>query len=346
MFNKKLSMNSLSNLSHLGGVVMEKGEKAKIFQTLPVVRIYSKAQPRTVFEHIEELAENMKAIGQQQPIVVSVDEDGRYVIEQGERRWRAAKLAKIPTLDCIVIKSNSTEDERLIRQLSENIQRDDMTLWDLSNSIALLVSKGMTIRTIAEKLGKKEPFISVLNSINKLPTELEELVKEQNILDPKAVRRLQKTYQDDPQAVKDQIRQWREIHEANDPESKFVITRAQVLAFIKGRQPDAPSPRTPEDSSETHNEEESQSPVTAQKEEGTKVQNASHNPTLPNGCSALPVGKSRLAVLWNENEAYVTPDVLAPEGKLCITIKASNEIYLVDASSVTVVGVQKYSPKV
>ena len=86
-------LNSLTSLSQLGQVIHDKSEKGKAFQTLAVDRIYSKAQPRTVFENLEELAESLKELGQQQPIVVSPDNKGYYVIEQGERRWRAAKLA-------------------------------------------------------------------------------------------------------------------------------------------------------------------------------------------------------------------------------------------------------------
>ena len=76
-------LNSLTSLSQLGQVIHDKSEKGKAFQTLAVDRIYSKAQPRTVFENLEELAESLKELGQQQPIVVSPDNKGYYVIEQG-----------------------------------------------------------------------------------------------------------------------------------------------------------------------------------------------------------------------------------------------------------------------
>lgn len=60
-------LNSLTSLSQLGQVIHDKSEKGKAFQTLAVDRIYSKAQPRTVFENLEELAESLKELGQQQP---------------------------------------------------------------------------------------------------------------------------------------------------------------------------------------------------------------------------------------------------------------------------------------
>ena len=324
MFQKQLSTNSLDKLSLLGQKVVEKGEGYKAFQTLPVANIYSKAQPRTVFEHIEELADNMKAIGQQQPIVVSVDDDGRYMIEQGERRWRAAKLAKIPFLDCLVINADDKEDERLLRQLSENIQRDDMTLWDLSQSIALLVSHGLKISAIAEKLGKKVPYISVLNSITDLPKELETLVKGKHIVDPIAVNKLKKLFAEDPQSVCDQIDNWTREHEASkEDDAPLVITRAQVMAFIQGKKADSSDSQLEKDlsvdTSINDGDEESSASDTEAGEEGHAVEEE----TLPAGCTSIPVKKSRLAILWNGNEAYVTPGVLAPEGKPCITMKAT-----------------------
>lgn len=357
MVNTKLSKQSLANLSLIGKIVKEKSDTTKTFQTLPIDRIYSKAQPRTVFERIEELAVNMKAIGQQQPIIVTPDGAGRYVIEQGERRWRAAQLAKLLTLDCIVTKPETNDPKRLIRQLSENIQREDMTLWDLSNCIALLVSKGLTIREIAAQLGKKESYISVLNTIHTLPEELEVLVKNQHFADPLAVRKLQKHFTENPNAVRAQIQAWSDAHAASNSESAFVITRAQVNAFIKQSEKsrlvlpittdtsalatidtttDALKLGTPH---EDHVDNSNRSEI--------KIGNATvqtQRPTeliLPTGCSAVSISKVRIEVLWNGNQAYITPGVLSPDGKVCITLKGTKEIYLADVSSIVFVGVRK-----
>lgn len=365
MLNKKLSTQSLANLSSLGKIVRDKGDAGKTFQTLQVNRIYSKAQPRTVFERIEELAENMKAIGQQQPIVVSPDGTGRYVIEQGERRWRAAKLAQLLTLDCIVKKAESDDLKRLIRQLSENIQREEMTLWDLSNCISLLVTKGMTIKDIASQLGKKVPYISILNAIHGLPEELEVLVKNQHIADPVAVRKLQKLFSEEPDAVRIQLQRWADLHKANETDTPFIITRAQVNAFIRFRNPDevqrSLEPITdmkPQDEGysilDTSSDmEEDAGSVEhdvddANRDSGTEVvglddqHDEKTEVELPAGCSTVSPSKVRMDVMWNDNEAYITPGVLSPDGKVCITMKATKEIYLADVSSIVFVGVSKF----
>lgn len=361
MVNKKLSTQSLANLSSLGKIVRDKGEAGKTFQTIQVNRIYSKVQPRTVFERIDELAENMKAIGQQQPIVVSPDGTGRYVIEQGERRWRAAKVAQMLTLDCIVIKTRPDDPQRLIRQLSENIQREEMTLWDLSNSIGYLVSKGMTIRDIASQLGKKESYISVLNAIQGLPKELEDLVKNQHIADPVAVRKLQKLFDEEPDAVREQLKRWVELHELSETDTPFIITRAQVNAFIKYRNQAQEEPVGELETAHATTEDETSFVATSsESEEDTgddslsdsyseEDDTAEDNPEvdepeveLPAGCSRVSLSKARLDVMWHDNDAFITPGIISPEGKVCITLKATKEVYLADVSSVVFVGVSKF----
>ena len=87
------------------------------------------AQPRKDFDEGElaELAENMKQLGQLQPVVVRpiAAEAGYYMIVMGERRWRAAALAGLPALQCIL----RQEDARLIpaKQWAENHFRADLS---------------------------------------------------------------------------------------------------------------------------------------------------------------------------------------------------------------------------
>lgn len=320
-------LNSLTSLSQLGQVIHDKSEKGKAFQTLAVDRIYSKAQPRTVFENLEELAESLKELGQQQPIVVSPDNKGYYVIEQGERRWRAAKLAGLITLDCMVMnREKDGETDRMLRQLTENIQRNEMTLWDLSHAIAALVCQDMTVRQIAKKLGKAESYISTLNAIAKLPKELEVLVKERHLQDAQSVRKLQKLYQEDPRVVSDQIEEWSK----NDD---FTISRAQVADFIQslGNSEGESQPQNDDDASGRSEDSDSETVAPKQKEP--------FDGTLPEGCRTVSPAKLKVEVQWNGNAGWLTRGVVPPEGKLCITLATSEETILVEATDVEVLGV-------
>jgi ParB/RepB/Spo0J family partition protein len=87
------------------------------------------AQPRKEFDEreLKDLAVNMKLLGQLQPAVVRPvpEEPGQYMIVMGERRWRAAELAGLATLQCIL----RDEDARLVpaKQWAENHFRSDLS---------------------------------------------------------------------------------------------------------------------------------------------------------------------------------------------------------------------------
>ncbi len=98
------------------------------------------AQPRTEFDEVAllELAEDIKHHGVRQPIEVRCV-DGRYVIETGERRCRAARIAGLDTVPALAARPHAANDhfddpgeplERLLHQARENIQRAELTVMD------------------------------------------------------------------------------------------------------------------------------------------------------------------------------------------------------------------------
>jgi len=97
-------------------------------------------QPRKHFDEaaLKELSESVKQHGLLQPIVVIEKEDG-YLLIAGERRLRAHKLAKIPTIKAII--ADADIDEFRLRELAliENIQRENLNAIELANSYAELI---------------------------------------------------------------------------------------------------------------------------------------------------------------------------------------------------------------
>lgn len=98
------------------------------------------AQPRTEFDEVAllELAEDIKRHGVRQPIEVRCV-DGRYVVETGERRCRAARIAGLDTVPALAARPHAANDhfddpdeplERLLHQARENIQRAELTVMD------------------------------------------------------------------------------------------------------------------------------------------------------------------------------------------------------------------------
>ena len=117
-------------------------------------------QPRKVFneEALYELADSIKSMGIIQPIIVR-DEGGFYRIIAGERRWRAARIAKVNTIPVIV--KEYTDQEVLQVALIENIQRQDLSPIEEAMCYKKLHDEFFfSYADIAEKVGKSRNSIS------------------------------------------------------------------------------------------------------------------------------------------------------------------------------------------
>lgn len=82
------------------------------------------SQPRVEFDQIEELAASIKEVGILNPIIVRQTKSG-YEIVAGERRYRAAKKAKLKSIRCL-IKEYRTDGQVAIESLIENVHRADL----------------------------------------------------------------------------------------------------------------------------------------------------------------------------------------------------------------------------
>jgi ParB family chromosome partitioning protein len=95
-------------------------------------------QPRRSFpaDSLAELSESIRQDGLIQPIEVAEVGPGRYKIVHGERRWRAAGLAGLATIPAVVRRLDYDAATRVVRQLVENIQREDLN--DVDRAAGLL----------------------------------------------------------------------------------------------------------------------------------------------------------------------------------------------------------------
>ena len=136
------------------------------------------SQPRKVFEQtkLNDLAQSMLEEGQIQAIEVTETDDGVYMISVGERRWRAAQIANIEKLDAKVF--NVDKNRRKLRQLIENLHKDDMTSIDIANGIKDVVNifNGNSAKA-AKALGFSEGQVSKYLSILNLPEFTQSLAK-------------------------------------------------------------------------------------------------------------------------------------------------------------------------
>ncbi|NCC11920.1 MAG: ParB/RepB/Spo0J family partition protein [Spirochaetia bacterium] len=124
-------------------------------------------QPRKDFnqESLEELAQSIKREGVLQPILVEEIAPGQYSIVAGERRYRASKLAGLPSIPVLV--KDFTQMQRLEVSLIENIQRENLNPIEEAKAYAYLIQEaGITQEELAQRMGKNRSTIS--NSIRLL----------------------------------------------------------------------------------------------------------------------------------------------------------------------------------
>ena len=123
-------------------------------------------QPRTSFDQkkLEELAESIKKHGVIQPVLVRKDGKG-FELVAGERRFRAAKLAKLKKIPVVV--SNISDVQSLEIAILEIIQREDLNTLEVAKGYQRLKDEfGYTQEAVAKSVGK--PRSSVANSLRLL----------------------------------------------------------------------------------------------------------------------------------------------------------------------------------
>ena len=147
-----------------------------------------KYQPRVDMrqESLEELAASIKSQGIIQPIVVrAVDGAGpgasqRYEIIAGERRWRAAQIAGLPTIPAVIRK---VPDEAAIAMaLIENIQRENLNPLEEARALERLISEfGITHQQAADAVGRSRAAVSNLLRLLELAPEITAFVERREL---------------------------------------------------------------------------------------------------------------------------------------------------------------------
>ena len=138
-------------------------------------------QPRKTFdkEKLKELSESIKKHGIIQPLIVR-KKGLNYELVAGERRLRAAKLAKLQTVPVLV----RDYDEKQMRELSlvENIQRHDLNPLEEAKAIQELMKQcSYTQAQAAERLGRSRAAVANLLRMLNLPEELQAMIADEKV---------------------------------------------------------------------------------------------------------------------------------------------------------------------
>jgi ParB family chromosome partitioning protein len=135
-------------------------------------------QPRRRFseDDLNDLAASISEKGVIQPLIVRQQGGGNYEIVAGERRWRAAQLAKLHELPVLV--RDFDDVEVLEVAIIENIQRADLNPIEEAAAFRQLMDKfGHTQEKLAEALGKSRSHIANLMRLLQLPDDVLDLVR-------------------------------------------------------------------------------------------------------------------------------------------------------------------------
>ena len=155
-------------------------EQADIY--LPIEKIFPNAnQPRKRFDKIklEELAQSISNSGIIQPVIVR-SKMSKYELIAGERRWRAAQLAKIHSIPAII--RNISDNQVAEYAIAENIQREDLTAIEEATAYKnLLDTKKFTQEEVSKALGKSRSYITNMLRLLSLPSSVITLLEESKI---------------------------------------------------------------------------------------------------------------------------------------------------------------------
>ncbi len=138
-------------------------------------------QPRRYFEEdaLRELSESILRYGILQPLTVRRGESG-YELIAGERRLRAAKLAGLREVPCLLARSD--EEESALLALIENLQRSDLHYFEEAAAIARLIAAyGLSQEQAAERLGRSQSAVANKLRLLRLSPECALMLREHGL---------------------------------------------------------------------------------------------------------------------------------------------------------------------
>ncbi len=136
------------------------------------------AQPRRHFdrEALLSLSESIRQHGLLQPPVVRSLGEGRYELIAGERRWRAAMLAGLSHIPCLLQEREAGESAELA--IIENLQRRDLDLFEEAAAIAALCEKyHMTQEQVGARLAVSQSYIANKLRLLRLSEEAQQIIR-------------------------------------------------------------------------------------------------------------------------------------------------------------------------
>jgi ParB family transcriptional regulator, chromosome partitioning protein len=154
------------------------GDRQSSLLEIPVTAIRANPfQPRTTFdeESMASLTASVRAVGVLQPVLVRPTVDGGYQLIAGERRWRAAKRAGLPTIPAIV--RDVSDMPSIEHALIENLHREDLNPLEEAGAYQQLIEDfGLTHEELSNQVGKSRAGITNTLRLLQLPPAIQKMV--------------------------------------------------------------------------------------------------------------------------------------------------------------------------
>lgn len=156
------------------------GDRASALLEIPVTAIRANPhQPRSAFdeESLASLTASVREVGVLQPVLVRPLGDDSFELIAGERRWRAARRAGLPTIPAIV--REASEVHSVEQALIENLHRQDLNPLEEAGAYQQLIEDfGCTHEQLSSRLGKSRVSITNTLRLFQLPPAVQKLVGE------------------------------------------------------------------------------------------------------------------------------------------------------------------------
>jgi ParB/RepB/Spo0J family partition protein len=141
-------------------------------------------QPRKVFDDDEmaALAESIRDHGVMLPILVEKKEGGEYILHDGERRLRAAKMAGLEMIPAMVMEGEGDARLRLERALAANLQRADLTPIEEGMAYQRMQNElGLSLAEICRRVGKSRARVEQRLLLLQLDAPIQELISKKEL---------------------------------------------------------------------------------------------------------------------------------------------------------------------
>jgi ParB family transcriptional regulator, chromosome partitioning protein len=139
-------------------------------------------------DSLRALSDSIKTTGLISPILVHINEDGKFVLLAGERRLRATKLADLTSIEAKIIPGDQiSEEKKVFLTAYENLLREDLNPIELSRTYKLLIDKNnLSIEDLAHNIGKSSQYVRNYLKLLDLSSDVQALLEEKKLTEGQA----------------------------------------------------------------------------------------------------------------------------------------------------------------